>query len=109
KSPARAGLFTVSRCSRSAADKAELLLEPAHATATVDELLAAAGPGRMRRRVDVEDERVAFRAIGRTGLKRRTIVHLDGDEVVVRMGLFLHGLRLPEAEPARVPRVCSWR
>src|SRR5579871_4277487 len=38
----------------------KLLLEARHATATVDELLLAAGPGRVRLRVDIKVQGVAL-------------------------------------------------
>src|SRR5262245_10974859 len=41
------------------AEACELLLEPRQAAAAIDQLLLAAGPGRMRLRIDVEVQRVA--------------------------------------------------
>ena len=46
---------------------AEARVEARQAPAAVEQLLLAAGPGRVRPRVDVEIERVAFLAPGRPG------------------------------------------
>src|SRR5262245_2939329 len=45
-------------------DSRELAVETRQASAAVDKLLAAAGPGRMRARVDVEVQLIAFFAPG---------------------------------------------
>ncbi len=51
-------------------EKAELLVEAADAATTVNQVLVAAGPGRVSGRIDVELKGVAFLAPGRTGLER---------------------------------------
>src|SRR4051794_14599093 len=55
----------------------ELLLKPGDATAAIEKLLGAAGPGRMRFGVDVEVQLVTHLAPGGTGLILRTIGHDD--------------------------------
>src|SRR5262245_51096237 len=56
-------------------EEAKLLLEPADPAAAVDDRLLAARPCRMRLGIDVEIERVAFLAPGRTGLEFGAIGH----------------------------------
>src|SRR5581483_869192 len=70
----------------------ELLLEARDTAATIDELLAAAGPGRVRLRIDVEMHRVAFLAPGGAGGEFGPIGHDDLDGVIVRMNVGLHGV-----------------
>ena len=67
----------------------ELLLEARQAAAAIDQMLAAAGPGRMRLGVDVEGERVALLAVGRVGLKLSPVGHQDLDHVIVGMEIVL--------------------
>jgi len=75
-------------------DKAgELVVEARNATATVQHVLVAAGPGRVGQRIDVQVQDRAFLLVGRARLIGRTIGHLHGDEVVVGVGVRLHGLR----------------
>src|SRR5262249_32361960 len=74
-------------------DKArKLLLEAREPAATVEQLLMAAGPGRMRLRVDVEMQDVALLAPRRAGGEFRAVGHLDRDRMVVRVGILLHDL-----------------
>jgi hypothetical protein len=68
----------------------ELLLEARHAAAAVDKLLLAAGPGRVRLRINVEVDRVAFRAIRAAGGELGAVGHDDLHGVVVRMNIGLH-------------------
>src|SRR5690606_27590572 len=63
----------------------ELLLEARKSAAAVDELLVAARPGRVRVRVDVERQRVAFLPVGRVGRELGPVGHDDLDLMVVRM------------------------
>jgi hypothetical protein len=49
--------------------QAVFLIEPADAAAAVEDVLAAAGPGRMRIDVDLEMQIVARLAPGRAGLE----------------------------------------
>src|SRR5580658_6633844 len=65
--------------------------EAADAAAAVEQGLIAAGPGRMRLRVDVQMQLGAVLAVGRTGLVLRAVGHHHGDRVIVRMDVFLHG------------------
>lgn len=50
----------------------------------------AAGPRRVRIGIDVELERVAFLAPGGTGLKGRTVRHLDSNHMIIGMDVSLH-------------------
>jgi hypothetical protein len=49
------------------ADARELLLEARKPAAAIEQLLLAAGPGRVRLGINIEAQRVAFLAPGRTG------------------------------------------
>src|SRR3954470_16917581 len=70
----------------------ELLLEAREATAWVEQLLRTAGPGRMRLRVDVEAEHVAFLAPGRARGELAAVGHDNLDGVVFGVDVLLHGL-----------------
>src|ERR1044072_6721512 len=72
------------------AEPAELLLEAREAPAAVHQVLLAAGPGRVRLRVDVEMQRVALLAPGGAGGEFRAVGHLDRDGVVVGMDIGFH-------------------
>src|SRR5215472_2608657 len=76
----------------------ELLLETRQPAAAVDQMLLAAGPGRVRLRVDVEVHGVAGLAPGRPGGELGAVGHHHLDGVVVRMGLVFHGSIVPIAE-----------
>lgn len=69
---------------------AETLVEAIDPAARIDQIAAAAGPCRVRFRVDIEIERVALGAPGRAGLEFRAVGHLDGDEVIIGMGIGFH-------------------
>ncbi len=69
----------------------ELVLEARDTAATV-KLLRAAGPGRVRARINVQVQLVAFLAVGRAGLVFGSICHHDGDEVVIGMAFGFHRL-----------------
>src|SRR5690242_3561154 len=69
---------------------AEALVEARDLATRVEHLAAAAGPGRMRSRVDVEVQRVAFIAPGRPGLVLGPVGHFDGDEVIIGVRPALH-------------------
>src|SRR6266498_2754745 len=62
---------------------AELLLEAREAPAAIHQVLLAAGPGRMRLRVDVEAQRVARLAPGGAGGEFGAVGHDDLDGVIV--------------------------
>src|ERR1044071_1315021 len=81
------------------ADAGELLLEARDAAAAVEQVLLAAGPGRVRLRVDVERERVALLAPGGAGGELAAVGHLDRDGVVIGMQIGLH-IRRPAARAA---------
>src|SRR5712672_1229315 len=65
----------------------ELLLEARHAAAAIDQMLLAAGPGRVRLRVDVEMHDIAILAPGRAGGEFAAVGHDDLDGVVVRVDI----------------------
>src|SRR5215468_5347103 len=73
----------------------EPLLEPRQATATIDQLLCAAGPRRMRLRVDVEAHGVAEFTPRRTRQKLGAVGHDDLDRVIARMNVGFHDLTFP--------------
>src|SRR5260221_12128086 len=74
----------------------EAPVEAGALAAGVEQALLAARPGRVRFRVDVEAQRVAFLAVGRPRLVRGPIGHQDGDLVVVRMDAVFHRARPQE-------------
>src|SRR5580700_6807591 len=76
------------------AEAAEALVEASDLAALLVQALLAAGPGRMGLRIDVETQRVAGLAIGRTGRVARPVGHDDRDLVVVGMNIGFHGIRL---------------
>ncbi|CDX25229.1 hypothetical protein MPLB_640044 [Mesorhizobium sp. ORS 3324] len=93
KKPAsRAGFSNPAGVSGLEAETFETLLELRQAAAAVEQGLLAAGPGRVRGRVDVEVHRVAFLAPGRAGQVLGAIGHDDLDGVVVGMDIGLHCL-----------------
>src|SRR4051812_8708179 len=59
--------------------------------AALDDLHVAAGPSRVRLRVDVEVQRAAFLAVGRARRERAPVGHDHRDLVVVGMDVRLHG------------------
>src|SRR5689334_10341346 len=70
------------------------ILEPAvearELSAGVEQTMLAAGPGRVRFRVDFEAQRVAFLAVGRAGLIDRPVGHNDRDLVIIRVNALFH-------------------
>src|SRR5690242_20160967 len=72
------------------AEATELLLEARQAPAAVDQVLLAAGPGRVRLRIDVEVQRVARLAPGGTGGELGAVGHDDLDGVIVRVDFGFH-------------------
>src|SRR5215510_3393256 len=74
------------------AEAGELLLEARDPPGAIHDLLLAAGPGRMRLRIDVEAQRVALLAPGGAGGELGSVGHDDLDGVVVGMGIGLHGV-----------------
>src|SRR5450759_3492278 len=69
----------------------ELLLEARHAAAAVEQMLLAAGPGRMGLRIDVEMHDIALLAPSGTGGEFAAIGHHNLDGVVVGVDIGLHG------------------
>src|SRR5262244_2537900 len=99
------------------AETREPLLEPRQAAAAIDQLLRAAGPRRMRLRVDVKTHGVARLAPGRTRNELGAVGHDDLDRVIARMNVRFHILRFRRREgapqfyakgPGSIPR-CSRR
>src|ERR1700720_2322018 len=70
----------------------ELLVEARQAAAAVEQVLLAAGPGRVRFRVDIEMQRIAWLAPGGPGGEFGAVGHDHFDGVVVGMGVGLHGV-----------------
>src|SRR5512135_1725662 len=73
------------------AEIAEALVEAGELPARVQQLLLAAGPGRVRLRVDVEAQRIARLPVGGAGLVAGAVGHHHGDLVVIGVDAFLHG------------------
>src|SRR5262245_2746027 len=67
----------------------ELLFEAREATATIDQMAVAAGPGGMRLGIDVEGQRVTLFAIGGVGLKLGPVRHRHFDAMIVRVEIVL--------------------
>src|SRR5262249_935200 len=72
-------------------DAFELLVELRNAPRAVEDLLTAARPRRMRRRVDVEGHHIARSAPGRPRQVLRPVVQEDGDVMVIGVTFFFHG------------------
>src|SRR5580698_11519448 len=68
----------------------EALVEARQAAAAVEQLLLAAGPGRVGRGVDVERQLLAGLTPGRTGLIGRAVVQRHGDLVIVGVDALFH-------------------
>src|ERR1700676_2316508 len=70
----------------------ELLVEARQAAAAVEQVLLAAGPGRVRLRVDIEMQRIARLAPGGPGGELGAVGHDHFDGVVGGMGVGFHGV-----------------
>src|SRR5580704_2660981 len=70
----------------------ELLIEARQAAAAVEQVLLAAGPGRVRFRVDIEMQRIARLAPGGPGGEFGAVGHDHFDGVVVGMEVGFHGV-----------------
>src|SRR5580692_1705101 len=70
----------------------EFLVETRQAAAAVEQVLLAAGPGRVRFRVDIEMQRIARLAPGGPGGEFGAVGHDHFDGVVVGMGVGFHGV-----------------
>ena len=68
----------------------KLFLEARHTAAAVEQVLLAAGPGRMRFRVDIEMQRIAGLAPGGARGEFGAVGHDDLDGVIVGMGICFH-------------------
>src|SRR5262245_4314569 len=67
-------------------------LEAGEPAAAVDKVLAAARPGRVRLRIDVELQRLAFRPVGRIGDELGAVGHHHLDAVIVGVDVPFHGV-----------------
>src|ERR1700690_1466128 len=102
KPPRRGGGFSLRNLSRALflvglfvvglQETRELLLEARQAAAAVDQVLLAAGPGRVRLRVDVEMHDIALLAPGGAGGEFAAVGHHNLDGVVAGMDILLHRL-----------------
>src|SRR5690349_15438087 len=72
------------------AEALEAAVEAGKLTAGVQQALLAAGPGRVRFRVDLQPQRVPRLAVGRAGLIAAAIGHHDRDLVIIGVNAFLH-------------------
>src|SRR5688572_13021790 len=66
-------------------------LEAREPAAAIGQMLSAAGPSRMRLRIDVELQRVAFGAIGGISEELGAVRHHHLDAMIVGMNFLLHG------------------
>src|SRR3546814_12926517 len=71
-------------------ESAKTFVETGHLTTSIQQTLIAAGPGRMRGRINIQCHRVAFLSPGGASLERRAIGPLDRDGVKTGMGLLLY-------------------
>src|SRR5690606_13479870 len=92
KKPRRSGAFCILCRSGSDAEIGELVLELRKTAAAVDQVLLAAGPGRVRVGVNVEVERVALLAPGRARLVLGAVGHHDLDGMIFGMNVGFHGV-----------------
>src|SRR6516164_3043587 len=76
------------------AEPLEALVEAGELAAAVDQALLPAGPRRVRLGVDVEAQRVAGLAVGRTRLVGAPVGQHDRDLVIVGVDAFLHRIAL---------------
>src|SRR5579863_8538225 len=72
------------------AEAAKTLVEARELAAGVEQALLAAGPGRVRFRIDLQAQRVAGLAVGRARLVAGPVGHDDRNFVVIGVNLFLH-------------------
>ena len=64
----------------------------------------------MRLRVDVEVQHVAFLAVGRARLVFAAVGHLDGNRMIIRVNIGLHGLTSAAEQAIPAPFLsCSWK
>lgn len=71
-------------------EEAKLLLEARYTSATVKNGLGSAGPCRMGLGINIQRQRVAILAIGRTGHEFGAVGHHNIDGVIVRVNAFFH-------------------
>src|SRR6185312_4230000 len=69
------------------------------AAAAIHDLLGAAGPGRVRLRVDIEVQLVAFFAPGGAGLVLGAVGHHDRNRMIIRVNLGFHGISCGRGAP----------
>src|SRR5690606_22703548 len=94
-------------------EAAETLVEAGDHAAMIHQALVAAGPGRVRLRIDFQNHGVPFLTPGGAGLVGGAIGHLDGDGVVIRVNVLLHGVPrfgwLPTSPSERKRANTPWR
>src|SRR6516225_8118950 len=91
------------------AEALKALVEASELAAAVDQTLLPSGPRRMRFWVDVEAQRVARLAVGRTCLVRATVGHHDRDLVIVRVNAFFHRTALKSGRLYQCAASCAIR
>src|SRR4051794_3225031 len=106
KTPRQTGAFCISGLERRyetpsvlLEEARKLLLEARHATAAVEQLLRAAGPGRVRLGVDIEVQLVAFLAPGGAGLVLGPVGHHDRNRMIIRVNFGFHGISFGAPAP----------
>src|ERR1700760_934258 len=101
KTPPKPGAFCcrISESSLFLEEARKLLLEARDAAAAVHDLLGAAGPGRMRLRIDVEVQLVALLAPGGTGRILAAVGHHDRNCMIIRVNFLFHGISCGRGAP----------
>src|SRR5262245_9742077 len=87
----QSGAGSVSALSLLKPEAGELLLEAGDPPGAIHDLLLAAGPGRVRLRVDVETQNVTLLAPGGPGGELGSVRHDHLDGVVVGVSIGFHG------------------
>src|SRR6185295_13971824 len=117
KTPRQTGAFCISELEKRGRlasvlleEARKLLLEARHAAAAVEQLLRAAGPGRMRPGVDIKVQLVAFLAPGGAGLVLGPVGHYDRNHMIIRVNFGFHGISFGAPAPiSNVGRYGIWR
>src|SRR5271157_897432 len=88
----------------------EAAVEARQAAAAIEQLGRAPGPGRVGVRIDVEIERRALFAIGRTGHELDAVRHDDLDHVIVGVDIGFHRTSRAKTTKSRpeVRRLFGW-
>src|SRR3979409_756075 len=106
KTPRKAGAFCISGPEKAGLkpsvlleEARKLLLEARNAATAVEQLLRAAGPGRVRLGVDVEVELVAFLAPGGAGQVLGPVGHHDRNRMIIRVNFGFHDISFGAPAP----------